>query len=473
MPDQNPTPGETWEMRDNHGRVTRGIVAEISTNITTLVALTGARIRVPSSRLPQQWVFVAAPPKTSLTCSRCKQPGILRYQRDTTPDFVCPKHVPVGVIATVHTPGERVLPAERAPAPKNVIVCPHCGNADPVEDKRLGRLDLGQFGWWTCMLCSSRWGLIAEPSTDTDNRGRWYGATLADLYNTMLEQNANMTRIEMSRSAWGVLSSACRRKEIDAIMTIHDAVIPDSGFEVGTFYEVPIFMVASLSDGAVLVRAPNAGSGSAISPRRPVQRIGGVGNRSGVVGEGDGRTLDRLYDPQEARTGMLRRTTTEVRRTIISRPTDQTKPKEGARYFHRKTGNAITILRVEDSDQGWSVAYQENSYTGNHIGHAPCILWMNDFLQEFVPHVDARFSDPPPVVPTGVALTIGEEWFAYEADEYVKIVSTDYRRMIAVVRGGSTGRTRNVPIAEFADESRLKKVVRTTAHQRLMGDDDF
>jgi hypothetical protein len=152
---------------------------------------------------------------------------------------------------------------------------------------------------------------------------------------------------------------------------------------------------------------------------------------------------------------------------------DQKRPFEGARYYHRKTGNAVTVLRVEDSPQGWSVAYQENSYTGNHVGHAPCILWMNDFLQEFVPHIDSIHSEPPPVVPTGVTLTVGEEWYSFELNEYVKLTSVDYRRMVAVARGGSTGRTSNFPIADFADEVKLKRIVRTTSHQRLMGEDDF
>jgi hypothetical protein len=487
MPDQTPTRGETWEMRDNLGRSTRGIVAEVTQNIITLVALTGARIKVPASRLPQQWVFVASPPKTTLLCNRCKDPGILRYQRGTSPDFVCAKHAPVGVILSMHTPGEPV--AERAPAPKNIIVCPHCGNADPVEDDRLGRLEQGQFGWWTCTLCSSRWGLIAEPAADTDNRGRWYGAALADLYQTMLEHNADMTRIDLSRSAWIALAGAYRRNEVP-LMLVNENVNPDSGFAVGSMFEVPLHMVASLSDGSVLVRAPNAPAGSAIAPsRRPVQKIGGIGNRSWAdeplpsrppvlldrhVAIEQRRQIVASLPPREApvRVHSIQGTPVPLAPMSIMNVAVK-KPREGDRYFQRRTGNAVTIERVEDSDNGWSVAIRQDSYTGNTVGQSPFILWMNDFLQDFVPFAESMHSAPPPIVPSNVVLAIDEEWYSYEFNEYVRILSTDYRSMIAVVRGGSTGKTRNIHVDDFAVESKFKKIVRTTVHQRLMGDDDY
>lgn len=471
MPSQTPILGETWEMTDNFGRSTRGIVAEISVNVITLVALTGARIRVSPDRLTNQWSLAASPPRTTLNCSRCRQPGILRFQRGMTPDFVCPKHLPVGVLASL-TPGEPVAEEDRATAPKNIIVCPQCGNADPVEDVRLGRLEQGQFGWWTCTLCSSRWGLIAEPAAETDNRGRWYGQALADLHHTMLEHNVNMTRIQISRSAWIALSEAFGRGEIP-LMTInfdltsaraHEALL-ESGLAVGTMFEVPIQMVASLSDGSVLVRAPNAPAGSAIaSSRRPIQRIGGIGNRGAVLFQ----QTEVTKEEQEA----LRQAPLEV--SIAVEKSNIRKPRPGDRYVQRRTGSIVHVQRVEDSDGGgWSVALQDTSYTGNGIGQAPYILWMNDFLQGFVPFSQSVHSEPPPVVPSSITVVDNEDWYAYEFNEYVRVQSTDYRRMITVVRGASTGKLWHIPITDFADESKLKRFVRRTSYQRLMEEDEF
>lgn len=501
MPAKTPTIGETWELRDLYGRSTRGIVAEITDIKITLVALTGARINVPASRFPEQWTFVAAPPKTSLHCSRCKDLGILRYQRGVTPDFVCPKHLPIGTLATLHTPGEAV--ESPAPAPRDVIQCPECGSADPVEDVRLGRLERGKFGWWTCPLCSSRWGLISEPNTDTDNKGRWYADTVAELTESM--SDSDITGIEFSNTAWYNLLAAAV-----AELTVPKDATTGNPLESGTLFGIAIQKVTSLTEGSVLVRARRAPPGSAMkTSRKPIQRIGGVGNRSGTVAIAPAPPptpvslttmvgmLDALGVSAEVRESMgvaaevfdhlrtIAPTAVSPQASISSwtpvteeevkpapvKPEPTSLPTEGAHYFQRRTGKEVEIVRVEENEGRYAVAIRDNSHTT--IGSTPYILWLNDFNAEYVPAGrPSSFPVPEPLPHPTVRLNIDEEWYSFRYQEYVRIESVDLRKMTAVVKGGSTGRTRNAAIDDFAKPDLFSKVERVTAHQRLMMDDD-
>lgn len=479
MPSTSPLSGETWELRDQYNRVTRGIVAEIGTHSVTLVALTGARIRVPTSRFPQQWTFVASPPKTHIKCSRCRDPGILQFHRGVSPDYTCPRHLPVGIIASLHTPGNKVAEADRTETPRDIIQCPQCGDTDPVEDVRIGRLERGEFGWWTCTKCSSRWGLVSRPPRDVDNKGRWYEDTIRELRDTMLLSQVNPSSIELSTDAWESLLGAARRGEAPDLILPKDD--PETGAQVGELFEVPLYLVPYLTEGSVLLKAGNAPAGGIL---KPIQRIGGVGGRSGAVGEGNGTpatstimgALSEIYanDPV-ARTEAtriaraLRETTAEKERPAPKVPD---LPVEGTRYFQRKTGREVEVIRIEVQDGQYAIGLQGVT-NGPGVGNAPYILWLNDFHAEYLPAGSPSTVPPPEPIPhPRVVVNEKEEWLDHGSKEYVLVSHVDLRKMVVRVVGCSTGRFRHVTLDDFADPSKFTKLVRKSAIERLIADDE-
>jgi hypothetical protein len=347
-------------------------------------------------------------------------------------------------------------------------------------------------------MCSSRWGLIAEPANETDNRTRWYYEALRDLHHTMDEHNVEITTIEMSRSAWNAISAL-----VSPDFTTNGEE-PNSGMEIARLFDIPVKMIASLMDGAILLRARNAPAGSVVSPgRKPVQKIGGVGGRAGVVGESTRPrdqtmlgALERLYETDR----VSRRTLLDAMRLpeapppeVLPTPTpipvepppvllekvsnavrDQRKPKAGDRFTSRRTGKTVDVLRIEERDGMWAVALQESSYGKDTLPNSPTILWANDFVAEYVPFgSSARQPEPEPVAPLNINVSAGEEWYSAEHNEYVTVESLDLRKMKAVARGASTGKLRNIHLDDFNDETKCKRIVRTTAHRRLMGDDEY
>ena len=154
---------------------------------------------------------------------------------------------------------------------------------------------------------------------------------------------------------------------------------------------------------------------------------------------------------------------------------DQRKPSVGSRFTSRRTGKTVDVVRVEDRDGVWAVAIQESSYASGALPNSPVILWANDFLAEYIPLGESTLkgSEPAPVVNLKVQVAVGEEWFSVEHNEYVTVENVDFRRMQTAVRGASTGKLRNIHLDDFANEAKCRRVVRTTVHQRLMGDDDY
>jgi len=305
----------------------------------------------------------------------------------------------------------------------------------------------------------------------------------------------DLTQIEMSRAAWNALAGA----NLEGLVFTEEN--PDSGQTVAHLFDVPVQMVPSLITGAILLRARNAPPGSAVAPgrSRPVQKIGGVGGRSGVAGEGDGRprgqtilgALGRLYDqdlisrqtlldvagvrpepPPPVPTPTPQRVPLE---SVSKAVQDRRMPRVGDRFTSRRTGKTIDIARVEEHDGVWAVAIQESSYNDGALPNAPMVMWANDFLLEYIPYGAGKGHriEPLPVINPDIHVAVGEEWYSSENSEYVTIESLDYRKMRAAGRGASTGKLRQIPLDDFLNEAKCKLVVRTSAHQRLMGDDDY
>jgi hypothetical protein len=290
-----------------------------------------------------------------------------------------------------------------------------------------------------------------------------------ELTETMLE-SSEINRIECSRSAWEALRQNSKRYDI----VVDEKVVPDSGFEIAKFGGIPVHMIASLTDGSVLVRARRAPAGSTVS-RRPIQKIGGIGGKSVLP------PVPAPPPPPSEPSTVLGGVVSMVKRIMGTTPmidpemkgtTDSVSqaatiklPKVGSVYYQRETGKEVEILRVEENDGQWSVALKGALETTS-----PCILWLNDFHTEYVKSGLPTNETVPEPHPT-IHLEIDEEWFSFESDEYVRIQSVDLRKMTAVVFGGSTGRTRNVPVDDFTNARKFKKVEKKTAFDHLLDDD--
>ena len=162
MPEGTPLIGEIWEMLDGTGRSVRGVVADMTETVATLVSFTGNRFRIAPQRLVGTWQFSQPPPPTALRCNRrgCAQAGILRFQRGISPEWVCPRHLPVGVQASLTTESLGLPQTPQAPQAPTVL-CPGCTlEIDPIEDSRVST---SQVTFWQCPACNQRWGYALIP----------------------------------------------------------------------------------------------------------------------------------------------------------------------------------------------------------------------------------------------------------------------------------------------------------------------
>lgn len=157
---------------------------------------------------------------------------------------------------------------------------------------------------------------------------------------------------------------------------------------------------------------------------------------------------------------------------LAPKVTNPSPPAAGERFFQRRTGREVEVVRVEENEGRWSVALRSVAHMPGEVGSSPHILWLQDFLSEYLPHrtpSTARPSRPKSNVP----VAIGDEWHAKERSEFIRVTQVDEEKSVVQVVGLSTGRVYRVLQDELGDETRYTRVVKVTSHERIMGNDDF
>lgn len=447
MPSENPQIGEMWETSDMHGRQTRGIVADVTEHAIVFVSLTGNRHHVPASRLQSAWRLISHAPSTNVTCARrgCRHGGILRIQRGTTPEWLCPRHLPIGVQATLTWTG----PAEeQTPPPRHVIQCPACSNTDPIEDERYvtGRLDHGQSGWWTCTRCNYRWGLIVPP--DDDRSWGWIRGAIEELCSEMENHNARLSSIEVGLDVW---------RGIQEGFTVEFA-----GQDDILVHGARVSAVSTLDRNLVVLHATG---GSHLVPPR-VNRIGGSPNRTvsaqALSVEGSGSSIVPT-NPTSRRFDLIDR---DPREDVDVGEIEGTFwPRTGDRYQNYKQGQIVEILKVREDtkDSSYAITFRVLPIVGEP--HAPVTLFASDFHATYKPCAKDQGS-----MQIDLGLTENERWQSIEHDEFIEIVGFDSALGVVRTRGSSSGKERSFRLFDFTSPKFFRKVTLKSLFQRLRDD---
>lgn len=183
MPAGQPLIGEVWTMNaaasDSPGgiRAVRGVVADVVTNVVTLVSMTGNRLRVAPDRFLSTWQYVSPPPTSTRGCSAagCRRAAVFEIRRDTLPEHVCPRHMPTGLAGSLiqdtrHTLANLADAAQEArehAAAQVVPTCPICMRDFLVEHVSPSRIT-GGGRFFHCEGCNSR--MVYTDCTNLDLR---------------------------------------------------------------------------------------------------------------------------------------------------------------------------------------------------------------------------------------------------------------------------------------------------------------
>jgi len=158
MPVGQPQVGEVWSTLDPATqRSVQALISEIVSNVITLVSLSGNRVRVAPDRFERTWAFVQGPPLTHLRCQSCGQAASLTFNRGQSPEFVCPRHMPTGIRATLVTdsPPDLLATASQAAPTRSVLSCPFCERDQLIPQLAADLRDLS-YDEYQCGGCNAR-----------------------------------------------------------------------------------------------------------------------------------------------------------------------------------------------------------------------------------------------------------------------------------------------------------------------------
>lgn len=473
-----------WEMLDGTGRSVRGVVSDISDTILTLVSFTGNRFRTTPRGLDVSWRFSQPPPPTALRCNRrgCSQPGIMRFQRGVSPEWVCPRHLPVGVQATLTT--ESLGVPETPQAPEQVLSrCPGCTlQVEPIEDARCST-DIITF--WQCPACNTRWGawsLTPEWGARNERTCSFIREVLAAYSEHLRALHVTIGHLEVLP---GVIEMLMRTPHLEETTP---ATIPQMysllGFNLRPNFDLPqTTPIIIRVSGAPIVRMapPEASGGWRLLPQAPRPTIEQTAQQMAQA-----LRMDRALRPGEIAVvgepeyvGRF-----PIRREIpvqpLVEPFSPASPDEtalmtamaptpyaavGQRWVNRSTGDLVEVTRVQPTDDRTTQAVHFRRVAdGIESSHA---LVLEDFLRECRPFVAK--SSAPMQVPV-VEVIKDEEWEHRDSGEVVVIESVDTKRDLVIVVQ-KEGKRRSVPWYEFAN-AKWRKIVRRTSFDRLLDLED-
>lgn len=462
MPEGNPQFGEVWTtqaIQDTGNRNVIGVVADVTDQMVTLVSLTGNRVRLPGNRL-FGWRFSHAMPTNVPQCSRrgCANLGFLRYSHHDHNEYVCPRHLPMGIIAeVVRQRDEYTMNRQANPF---VCNCLHCPNQDIVEDLHLNQLPVGQWGLWTCLMCGYRWAVIGSAPHGVPPQ--WYHDTLTE----MLRQ--------LGTHGFDVIA-------VETTAVIATSLPPEAHYGPGltatTRETLPV------PESAILVRLSMRTRQQAPTSQRvrPVQRLGGQPNR---IGAGSGpnpqiteEAYERFYRQQDVAPSIDLHREMPIPRIRRPRPElelpEEVQEQEalvavpdGSRWTQRASGNVIEVERVVRSQDGEAVV-RYRRMTDDPINPTMSML-RRDFLQNHTPFILPDSTSPGTPLPIDVAS--GDEWESSNGDIII-IATVDPKREIVQAEERTSKRRRMIAFVEFTN-GRWRKIVRRTAYDRLMQSDD-
>jgi hypothetical protein len=458
MPNGNPLVGEVWETTDPTGRTIRGIVADVAPNVLTLVSFTGNRFRIAPSRMVSTWRYAQAPPNTALHCSRrgCTHPGILRFVRGQQPDWVCPRHLPVGVQASLTTESLGPTRPEVRPTPPGVIDaefvevtpirCIRCRNPDPVEDHRIQLPP--SCSLWVCHSCNEHFCILSglEPALSIQPE-QYLRNVVDDIRFGLTVENYNIQRISVPAPIFRVFT-----RFASAIESNHCVY---AGLTIESVAEVPnnAALVIELGGGPQYRPPPRPTQPARVVPDEP---------RARTMRE----TFDQLYGRVAERVVPLVPIAEESQADAHELLDDMAPTpfiSTGTRWVNRSTGDIVEVVRLGSTTDGNEPVVHFKRVSDTHEPNT--VLLQRDFENMFRSYVQ-----PGTSTPTGRVVDIlkDEEWEHVESGEVVKIDVVDTKRNLVTVIAKE--RRKSVPMADFIN-AKWRKLVRKTAFARIMEDD--
>jgi len=476
VPSGDPQVCELWETTDPFtGRTARAVVAELAPNVITLVSMTGNRTRVPANRI-DLWRFVQAAPTHGMGCSRrgCRLAGVFRMDRDATPEWVCPRHMPIGTSATLDMsehPG-----AAEVPQPIVNDGCPACDDRATSNVTRNGT-----FHVWSCSKCSYQWGTVAEPpGTHTDE---WFWDTMIELRTYMEANLIPIRRIDVTPQVWG------------HFYRTHEREVIGGPLGARAFQGVPIHVVTGPESlHSIAIQSRDVGRVST----SPVSRLGGAPGRPAPSTHN--ALLELVRGPQEAlreEVELGRRNLNgdilPVRSGVVytsnppsfprnppvapSVPVPEPPEVDGealgiptarSLWVNRATGDLVEVTgRPSTSYGGEAVTFRRASATDDGIPEQRNTMLYADFmnLHRAWSIVEGDAPSVPEVLPVS-----GDEWEHLTDKTEIEVVTVDVAREIVHVVDRKVKRRRSIPLRDFASGI-WRKVVRRTAFEHLMDDE--
>ena len=284
MPNGDPQVCELWETTDPFsGRTARAVVADLAPNVITFVSLTGSRTRISPNRL-SLWRFLQAPPAHGMGCSRrgCRLTGVFRIDRDTTPEWVCPRHMPVGTQASLDMsehPG-----AAEMPQAMSTDACPACDDRATSGMNRVG----SSLHLWSCSKCNYQWGTLGEPPGNITDE--WYFENMIELRTHMQAANMPVRRIDITPTIWG------------HFYRTHEREVMSGPYGARAFQGTPILVsMGPESLHSVMIQTRDVGRSTAL----PVSRLGGQPGRPSAMPASNSVLLDLVRELLPIRSGVV------------------------------------------------------------------------------------------------------------------------------------------------------------------------
>jgi len=466
MPNGNPLVGEVWETTDPTGRTIRGIVADVVPNVLTLVSFTGNRFRIAPTGMTNSWRYVQAPPPTALRCSRrgCGQPGILRFVRGQQIDWVCPRHLPVGVHATLtHESLGPVRPNETrsAPPPPGVVDaeftevvpmrCSQCHNPDPVEDHRIDLLP--NCSLWICHRCNARWCVLfgLEAFTNNEASEQRLRNIVDDLRVALALENYSVEQITTTPRILGIFERFA------------EAGIPGCSVAGINIRWSPEFGVVN-QPNTVFRMELRGGPEHRAAPRSALPRLALFGEPRPRLDEMGASLAPSDVSMSTSSLVPIAQESQAAEHELLDNMAPIPFVSTGTRWVNRGTGEIVEVVRLGSSTDGNEPVVHFKRVSDSL--EANMVLLQRDFDSMFRSFASTQPNNRAhePVV----EILKDEEWEHVESGEVVKIDTVDTKRNLVTVIAKE--RRRSVPMADFVN-AKWRKIVRKTAFARIMEDE--
>ena len=507
MPVDDPAVGEVWETTDATGRTVRGILADVTATIVTLVSFTGNRFRISAGRMAG-WHFIQAPPNTGMRCTRsgCNQPGILRYTRGPETIWTCPRHLPVGVQAQLTTESigvNRPTPPVPAPAPAAVNrSCLSCGSVDPVEDVSITLPPTSVL--WRCNLCNARWVIVDMTGVVVQAFGNDESSVIRQILDdTRVQLLAENYRIEEIQTAdprfqqmfdfhhhTGSILEPGRTGYLDTVTlyagipvrALHDANGPTPSIRLrlagGPEFRAPVRparqMLGPLVPNVEGLPVSGVTRFNDIVLQRTLPAPTPVGVTAGAYVVGDPHFVGVIPPRQDYPFRVSPEETVALRQRLndhgLGALLEEMAPTpfvtKGSQWRNGSTGDIVVVDRLGQSTESPETVVHFRRVSDDM--KTGMVLLQRDFETMFKPYTQERLYAKEDK--SSVEVLKDEEWEHVESGITVIVESVDLKRNLIVVEG--KGKRQSLPILDF-QKGKWKRLIRRTAYDRLLEDEEY